>query len=640
MHRRDSQPLRLLCVLLLLLASCSGDDAKPSRPKPTDVPIHLLQRWPAQGERAIVALGAECFDAAAVDIPSEVRLQLTLPSPGVLEVALGARDLQERVLLFEINWTPEGGEPTSLLSESIDDDSWHSRRVRIPEALRGPGELALRVRSKGDAAPNAVAFWGSPVWDPDERSDRPNFVLILLDTLRADHVGVYGHDVDTTPRLDALAARGTVFRRAISHAPWTLPSTMSILTSTHPSVHRMFATDRELAGSLTTVAECFRAAGYRTAAFTEGGMVDAQFGFARGFERYHNGNAERDAGETFERARAWLRDRTDSATFVLVHTYQPHVPYRPPRGYLDQVSSPAERGDVHPRLRLGFDANKALLGRRADAKDDAPAPLERPFTFDDLEYIQRLYDGEIRYADEVVGGLLAELDASGERQRTHMVVTSDHGEDFFDHYAFGLHAHSLFEELLHVPLIFAGPGIAAGGSVTPAVGHVDLAPTLLELAGIEVPSTFTGRSLVPALRGRDLPDERPVFSERPPTLRSVTTSRYKLIRATADATERARQRLAVQGKQMRRLIELDIDPLFTDLEGIPAERMLFDLGEDPAERTNLAMQREDLLRGLERALERQTEHDRQIAPDDFRRRKLSPELEEHLRRLGYLGEDW
>ena len=300
---------------------------------------------------------------------------------------------------------------------------------------------------------------------------RPNILLITVDTLRADHVGVYGDRNASTPALDALAARGTLFTNAICQVPLTLPSHASMLTGLLPPSHAIrdnvgFA----LPSDVPTIAEQFRKAGYGTAAFVSGYPLHRRFGLARGFDlyddRFPRGDdptrppyIERRADLTVRSAMAWLAERgtTDRPFFAWVHLFDPHAPYDPPEPF-------------RARFR------------------------ERP------------YDGEIAFADSQVQALLDALSKRDELSKTVVLAISDHGEGLGEH---GEPTHGLFiyDSTIRVPLIVAGPGVKAGGRITAVVRATDVAPTLLDLATVAPIPAMDGRSLKAALSGRGMPPE-------------------------------------------------------------------------------------------------------------------------------------
>jgi arylsulfatase A-like enzyme len=314
-------------------------------------------------------------------------------------------------------------------------------------------------------------------------------VLVSIDDLRADHLGVYGHVRKTSPAIDALGRRGTVFRDASATAPWTLPSHLSIMTSLHPSEHGInFEPDFDpdvaglpvLGDHFVTLAERFKAHGYRTVAFTNGTYVRGHLGFGQGFDRYFE-TSHADAVPILKKELShWLQRRGATPFFVFLHVFKVHLPFRPPLATLRELEAKPELG------RFGvFDFYRVQSGKR-----DLTPKLR--------EQLKLLYDAEIRYTDTLIKALIDELTTLGLIDETLIVITSDHGEEFGEHGSLG-HGGTLYEEVLRIPLMIAGPGVAQDRFVDAPVSTLDIMPTLLDLAGIPLDPGYSGRSLLPWL---------------------------------------------------------------------------------------------------------------------------------------------
>jgi choline-sulfatase len=339
---------------------------------------------------------------------------------------------------------------------------------------------------------------------PSGPTARPNVLLVTIDTLRADRVGCYGYARAATPTLDGLAARGVRFATAIAHVPLTAPSHASILTGRTPLGHGM----RDNGGfvlpeKVRTLAEDFRAAGYHTSAFVSGFPLNRRFGLDRGFESYDDhlprgsdprrtAYVERTADRTTEAALQWLatvgKEVAPTPWFAWVHYYDPHAPYEPP-------------GSFGPRF--------------------ASSP----------------YDGEIAFVDEQLGRLLAAVEAREPKGSTVVLVTADHGESLGEH---GEDTHGIFiyDSTLRVPWIMVGPEIESGRVVSTVARGIDVAPTLLDYAGLSVRPEMEGRSLRRAAAGGTL-DDAPAYAESLHAqlqygwapLHALRTDRFKLIDA-------------------------------------------------------------------------------------------------------------
>jgi arylsulfatase A-like enzyme/Tfp pilus assembly protein PilF len=305
-------------------------------------------------------------------------------------------------------------------------------------------------------------------------ADRPNVLLVTVDTLRADHVGCYGDCNASTPTIDAIATRGVRFETAVAHAPLTGPSHASILTGQLPIGHGFRNNSGfTLSPQVKTAAEDFRQSGYRTAGFVSGFPLDRRFGFDRGFETYDDhlpkGNdrrrtpyVERFADGTTDAALRWLGGSTSSAPpspwFLWVHYYDPHAPYEPP-------------ADLAERFR------------------------------------RMPYDGEIAFVDRQLARLLNAVDTS----RTVVLVTADHGESLGEH-GEGTHGIFVYDATLRIPWVMAGPRIQSGRVVKTLARSIDVLPTLVDYAGLPRPNDVDGRSLRPAADGQEMSDA-PAYAE-------------------------------------------------------------------------------------------------------------------------------
>jgi arylsulfatase A-like enzyme len=360
-------------------------------------------------------------------------------------------------------------------------------------------ELAATVDGVFDAAAGIPAWATVEIERPAER-DRPNVLVISLDTLRADHLSTYGYQRTTSPAIDSWAEGAAVFEAAVVSAPWTLPSHVSMLTGRDADNHGInfnLGADREV----LFLAEMLAGEGYVTAAITGGGYLHPQYGFAQGFSSYRASGVsignERELEVGVERALEFLDGQRDRTWFLFFHTYEIHNPYRPRQPLADQLGLAA---DTFVDSVVGkADETDGFLARRGlrlmtdgheVASDDAE--LER--------LAVDLYDCGVAYTDHHVGRILTHLRELGLDDETIVVLTSDHGELFGEH---GVYNHiSLYNENVHVPLIVAAPGGLGAGSRIPAqVRSIDIVPTVLELAGVSAPPAIDGMSLVPFLTG-------------------------------------------------------------------------------------------------------------------------------------------
>jgi arylsulfatase A-like enzyme len=353
----------------------------------------------------------------------------------------------------------------------------------------------------------------------DARPGKPqNLVVISLDTLRADHLGVYGYDRETSPQLDHWAKGAFVFDNALSAANYTLASHHALFQSRTAHVAR----DARFDGP--TLAVMLKEQGFRTAAFTGGGMLTEIHGFTRGFDSWDEGNEL--LQDTVPKALAFLDEaaRQDGRFYLFVHCLDVHLPYIPPPPY-DHLFYPEYKGTVDGEgTRKLLSMRKMFEGRARYGKtrfDDA-----------DKKKVVALYDGEIAKMDVDLAKLLGRIDAPDLRDDTLVVIVSDHGDEFWDHGSV-LHAHTVFQELLHVPFLLRVPALEREARhIGERVSLLDVVPTVLELLALPQPKGLRGRSLVPLLHGEALP-ERPVFAEGfavDSKLQTVVDGPWKLIR--------------------------------------------------------------------------------------------------------------
>jgi arylsulfatase A-like enzyme len=455
--------------------------------------------------------------------------------------------------------------------------------------------------------------------------DRPNVLLVVIDTLRADHLGCYGYARPTSPALDRLASEGVLFERAFAQSSWTKPSTASIFTGRFPSQHQALYETSRIPDTETTLPEALGARSYLTAVFSANPWVTPEYGFAQGVDHFFSVYDERFARVTLfmqalkrisqatdgkmrlynrvkylvlgelsptardtrlvDEALAWLGAHRERRFFAYLHLMSPHHPYDPPPPF-DRFVPDRSRPPVknYPRKSYDFLAHGDPL---------APA---------DLADMVARYDGGILYADTETGRLLAGLDRLGLGQTTAVIVTADHGEEFYDHENWG-HGQSVYNELVHVPLIVRLPGASAtrGRDRTP-VAHVDLLPTVLELAGAPPIRGTTGRSLVARLHGAPA-DGGTVFSE--------LVYRYGTARALV--------------AHDRKLIELR--------KGDDVVTKLFDLGSDFAERSPLPATSDDAVRLAQALVETVAAAERDRSPAS--ETAIDEDERARLKALGY-----
>jgi len=404
--------------------------------------------------------------------------------------------------------------------------------------------------------------------------DKPNVVLITLDTTRADHLGSYGHAEARTPATDALARTGVRFTQAATPVPLTLPAHASMMTGLYPTYHgvRLNGTTA-LSQDRTTMAEVFTHAGYQTGAFIGAFVLDSRWGLNQGFGVYDDqfdlhkfrhldlAGVQRRGDEVMDRALGWLDGHKQGPFFAWVHLYDAHSPYEPPEPLLTDFR------------------NRGLAG---------------------------LYDGEIAFADQQVARCISWLQRSGLDQRTVVVVAGDHGEALGSH-GEGTHGYFVYDYALHVPLIISTPiDDLRGVQVDEQVSLVDVFPTVLALAGLDVPGRVHGRSLVPLMFG--------VAPEHPPY---------------------------AYGESMTPSVQYGWSPLHClrspRYKFVQAPRPeLYDLAADPGESHNIIREQQDVARRMGDELKRVMDDTSRDAPAP-EAANLDRETLQRLASLGYVG---
>ena len=445
----------------------------------------------------------------------------------------------------------------------------------------------------------------------------PTVVVISIDTLRPDHLGAYGYERDTSPEIDALAAGGALFTHAVSTSSWTLPAHAALFTGLSDRVHGCNDSDRRLSPDHTTLAETFAAAGYRTLGFFSGPFLHPTFGLDQGFDAYIDCSsyAERSAAHAsrsgeldrhdittashrditspriVEAVRERLAEDSDQPLFLFIHMWDVHFDFIPPPPF-DTRFDPDYTGEIDGE---NFFYNPAVHPQM-DPRD--------------LEHIIALYDGEIAWTDLHVGQILETLEARGALDNAIVVVTSDHGEEFFEHGLKG-HRFTLYDEVIRIPLILWAPGrIDAGRTIDFPVSLIDLFATLVDLSGIESDARTMGRSLLPLLEGEAVDEPS-----------ALTVSELDTLGRSLTAYRKPAHKLLIDRKNQAALTY--------DLEHDPGERL-------PNRVTGVGpLWERDLLRDAD-ARRRAMRAMRQQHESKHTRAELDPEMIEQLEALGYL----
>ena len=445
--------------------------------------------------------------------------------------------------------------------------------------------------------------------EPTDGDARPSVLLITVDTLRADHLGAYGEAA--TPALDRLARQGMVFERAATPMPLTRPAHFSILTSLYPREHGVLNNALALPDSATTLAEIFRAEGYRTGGFVAVALLSPESGAAQGFDEFGAPQgAKQRAGEAVVAEALDFIAAKGEPFFLWVHLFDPHLPYGPPEKYRDERASPLSATLPEVSWRKLRDIAERNAG-------DIPREV--------LDHAKALYRGEVSYVDHWTGELLEAFDRATDPDRSIVVFTADHGECFEDGIFFE-HADCLHEGALRIPLIIRHADFAPGQRASAQVSSIDVAPSILRAAGIDVPASYSGVALQQqdAAVDRYVLIQHPFYQEKTAGGRS---RRQKAIRSVAgEPTVRIlvdEERVGIVGRDWKFIQAGDQTELYAQNAG----------GGEQASSTDGADGRDSLLIALRARLQEQlSRHELNIIDSD----QINDELRETLRALGYL----
>lgn len=537
-------------------------------------------------------------------IPQDPKLELQCMIPRTvsrnkvdfvtMKLLLETEDGEEEIFEKRFQPVPAGEKP-----------EW----ISISKELGQAGKIA-RFSFICDASPaekttRAAVLWkgtltGKPPMKP-EAPEKPfktpeSIILISIDTLRADTLGCYGYDKNTSSNIDQFATDSTLFERCYSHAPSTLPSHGTIFTSLYPTVHNGHYTAKtSVRKDVPTLAEMLLEKGYQTVAFTGGGQLDRVFGVARGFQLYEQ--VEEDFKITCEDASKWIEANGKEPFFLFLHTYAVHAPYTPPPHYARMFVSEDYDGP---------------LSNMVDLPEIEELEREGKLTPADVAHTKALYDAETKYMDDVFGNLIARIKELGLYDDALIMFTSDHGEEFGEHGVVATHSHTVYDELLDVPMIVKWPGNALSGKrIKSMVSLGDILPTLIDAAGIPPYPAAIGSSLIPI--AMDCEHEQKCYSQMEGSLRECIFEEDLKLILNHNAMESSSDK-----KQA---------PHFE----------LFNLGSDPKEQNNIVEQHPVVADYLSMEIRRiRSDIERKSKSGDSSEKVIiSEDLQKQLKGLGY-----
>jgi len=571
--------------------------------------------------RRKIKIGGTSRNVLLAPPQTEFRFNLEIPEGSVLEFGIGVVSEETDVEHSKLSGS-EKREISFLITLENEDGTkilFRKSHTVIPGQKRPfflmhsldlsqyQGEGRLSFLTEGDK--NISAFLYNPVIYKTSKNPQ-NVIIVSIDTLRADHLGCYGYSRDTSPSIDSLAQDSALFQNAYSTSPWTLPAHVSLLTGLNCVNHQVYMENDKIPRSLVTLTDVLRNNNFFSSAFTGGGFVSSAFGFSEGFDFYretlsgiYNNQAAEWVGQEVVN---WIDKNKDKNFFLFVHTYQPHNPYSCPAPYNS--------------LFLGEDAKweevdllKHIGGKKG---------IYKKLPENERQNIIDLYDGEIRYTDEkLIKPLIDKLKKTGLYDRSMIIITSDHGEEFFEHQGWE-HGHSLYNELITIPLIIKFPGSKFRSQKKDGiVSLVDIMPTVVEELGLRVPDLdLDGKSLIPLLKGREKGDRSFLADKAGNLLNSHIPQKI--------ATNQGRDKFILNKKYSPE----DTDffkyppPVFSSVE-------LYDLDQDHTEVSNIADKQPEKAK---RFLDRINDIYQKAKKRAMEKVEIDKELLEQLKTLGYL----
>jgi arylsulfatase len=570
--------------------------------------------------------------------PETVRFDLTMPTRPVFDLSLGTPE--DAAVTFRVA-VRRGDKETPVLTRTVTSSyRWERESVDLTDFAGQPVSLSLSASADKDGT---IAFWGAPAVRQrsakDDGGRHPQIVILVQgDTLRKDHLDMYGYARPTAPTLRRLAEQGALFDNALTQTSWTKAAVPSVMTSLYPTTHGVHQIPDRLPASATTIAEVFRQAGYATVSFASAGFSGAFTNLHQGFEELHEvestvgragpaGGTSKTAREYVDRLSDWLDHHRDVPAFVYLHFMDPHSPYEPYPPYNTRWADPKWRDEYLRELEVlkkfieaPFMADRGMPTRQELIK----AGLD-PEVF--IQFSKDWYDGSIRGMDAELARVVERLQELGLQDRSVIAFYADHGEEFHEHGRMW-HGQSVYGEMIRVPLVLWGPGrVPKGVKVEEAVELIDVMPTLLEYAGLPVPAAAQGQSLRPLLstngRGGEVAaagsrwTRRPVIAEKQPQggighplqteCYAIVDGSWKLIHNVARPPERP-------------------------------EFELFDFYKDPLDQKNVAAEHPDVVDRLGKTLDawHRMALEAKLKPDSEDTKGMSAEQLERLRSLGYV----
>ncbi|MCI0539997.1 MAG: sulfatase-like hydrolase/transferase, partial [Verrucomicrobiales bacterium] len=587
-------------------------------------------------------------ETLAAKTPEIIRIPLReLPARPWLDLAIGTKEDAPVTFKVSLANRDESNEsaPAILLERTITiPNRWQTTRIDLA-AYAGKSvvvELALAGEKKG-----LWGYWGSPVVrsqlavvqsatasGASQTKRKPRGVIFLvIDTLRKDHLNIYGYERPTLVYLKKFAEEGVAFSHAISQATMTKISIPSMVTSLYPLSHTVLGFEKGLPASAKTIAEVFREEGYATVAYSSVPFTGKSNNMHQGYDELHevasisdNEYRSKTARHYVDRLIPWIEQHRDVPFFAFLHVFDPHSPFRPRPPY-DTIWGATGNRERLTELEADMRKHNVRTGL-----DNLPEKEGYVKTGNDPDELLKIYtdwyDGSIRGVDAEIGRLLQALKEMGLDQDTLMVFSADHGEELWEHGKF-FHGHSVYGELNQVPLVFRWPNspeIRKGAMIDHQVENIDIMPTLLDLAGIKGPTNMQGRTLVTLLNGSGAATwkEQPAFTQAmvgggPPGGGGATNNQPKPHFGIVD--------------QRWKLVRKEVDPeVQQELYEHPVDSLnLTNIIKSDEPASHVGALTETLVAWKSRA------RAAQLASDETMTQQLSSEELRRLRALGYVG---
>jgi len=477
----DRRALLVFLAIVLGSAPGCGGEPEPSSNQESELEPGGPTSARAQIERTpLVSTGADAGPLSfhqsagesrpAIELAAGVPLKLRTRTKGTIRYAVAAAEDPSEVVAISLEIAGEPADQVAI--EAKGADGWIAHRT----SQSYPKGVTAEFTSNRDT------WLAGPVTEtPRKGAPKPLVVVVVIDTIRADHTSLGGYPISTTPALEHLADLGVAFTRAYSTTSWTRPATASLLTGLEPEQHRAVCRFDLLPEEVTTFAELAGGEGYHTVAFSTNPNVLPIWGFGQGFDRFIDAESRgwtrrkgRDAAWVFEQA-IEVVDREEIPLFLYLHVLDPHHPYTPPA---------LSTRSIYP------DFEKSEPGKILPGRHDVP-PIASAI---------RRYDGEIRHTDDALGNFLTALADRNQLDTAIIVVVGDHGEEFGDHGSY-YHGRTLYEEQLRVPMVIKLPGLGGEGNRVDGLASIsDVLPTVVSELSWRPDSSFDGRPLGPLVR--------------------------------------------------------------------------------------------------------------------------------------------